>query len=255
MKTFRLIGKMLLVVLLVGFTAACSEDNDDTSAKGSQSGKLIKRISNDDGYAWDFSYSGKLLKSIAYSSDGDSDGGVTYSYSGNKVTMKYYGDDWNESSAMSLNKQGFFAGSANNSEYESLSCGYDANGFLVSISMRAFDEEDDYEVSSDIEMTYSGGNRTSVVVTSSDSGETKYRITYSEYENKSKLDFFEDDMGEYIEGFVGGFMGKASKNLVSKVERIYDYGYKETIHFSYEFDEDGYVTEWTEGYTTYYVTY
>lgn len=264
MKTFRFIGKMILVALIIGFTTSCGDDDDDDdSGGGAQSSKLIKQIvSDDEGYTttYSFTYDGNKLKSFKVV-DPDDSGEFYLTYSGNTLTLT--GDG--QTSKTTLTSQGYISGTAyeDDEKYESLDYTYDANGYLKTYVWNYGETEDFYETEEKWTFKYSDGNRVSADYSRFyDYGdetsllEAQCKYTYFDYENKTGINTPFGSIDESIVSFVGGFEGKAPKNLVSRFEIVRTDGKGGmVINYTYERDNGGYVTKITEKYVDSTVVY
>lgn len=249
MKTFRLIGKMILAVLIMASVTACSDgdDDDDNPNTGNQSEKLIKKITEDYGSYYQLAYSGKKLSSFKYYDwEGDLETNITFSYSGNTATMSERYDEYEYKVNFKLNDKGYITSISDAGGYIDGSCTYNSDGYITKLT--SSEDDGDYYSSNTTVFTYANGNRTKAVETSIDEEDeyTETRIyTYNEYENKSMLNFVGYDEFDYFLYTTTGFLGKAPKNLVSKVEITTDNYWEEdrTYYYTYELDEEGYVTK------------
>ncbi|MDL2223422.1 DUF4595 domain-containing protein [Bacteroidales bacterium OttesenSCG-928-M11] len=275
MKTLRNIGNLILTVLIICSATACSDENENEVVNpniGNQSEKLIKSIIEEAGGKYQMSYKGKKLSNFKYYDyEGDLDTNISFSYSENKATMY----DQDNKLYYEFNEKGYVTSIYDKNRYFEGTCSYDSDGYITQLISE--ENEDDYSYSSTIDFSYDNGNLIKSIEKNIEDGEediTLHTYFYSEHENKSMLNFIGYDEFDYFLYSTSGFLGKASKNLVSEIwvseggvlyeDKILFYTWHTIYEYTYEFDSKGYVTkihvkrsanssdEYTETYTLNY---
>lgn len=250
-------GCLTALFFLQAFVA-CSDDDDNGPAFSKDGKRLVRSITYDgweaEGekgvYYFKYNGEGQMIRvelRTTYASDEDERTYTdteyyTYSLSGNKLTAKYVYNDSeypedseHEEGVFTLNEDGFVAEGEIRNDYEyaensyAYRCFYNDDRQLIRTECPAHNATQEY--------FWENGNyvriRSGLVFT----------YTYYDIENKTNIDFGsilygteglgDDDL--YLN--IAGYLGKTSRNLLKST----DY-----TQYSYEFDEEGYVTKVTE---------
>jgi len=224
----------LLIALLVGFNSCSSDDPINNGGNPNSTQRKITKIEklNQQGTVFSteiFTYDsqGRWIKS-----EETSDNQVktkTLSYSANSISFRdnYY----NEETTFELNKNIII--SRGDKTYDKY---HYSNGYLSRIGTGGY-----------ADFTYSNGNLIKVV---EDDGDSYYDITYTDYPDKLGINIFEPN---YNDGdldvrpnnplYQFGYFGKKSNNLIKTIKGKYYNGNTDTYNYSYNFDNEGYVTE------------
>jgi len=271
MKTTKLISAILLATAMIFSFNACEDNDNDNNGGGdfisNRSEKLIKTVSGDYRH-YEYFYSDKKLVEIK---DYQGYSIATLTYSGDSVfidgyfTNNYYDTRWRlndrgyvQSGKSAERFQGFYDPSFG-SFYCDCFCFYDikynsSGNLLEQTESWRFNENDLEDITSNtVIATNKNGNR----MECKGEYDYSYTYTYSKYKNKSCLDFRYESIDLYISA--SGLFGKAPKNLPATITK-HGWDNSSTTSFSYEFDEEGYVTEITVtdpsgNIQSYYITY
>lgn len=236
-----------LVGLAVLMTAvSCGDDDKDKDAKPDNfSGKrLVTRIESDE-LTWTFSYDedGNLTRMYFYE-QGYGEGTYTLSKVGSKLVVTYNEKDDNRpvSSTFSsdLNSDGYIVSAVDDTDESDFSCKFTYNdGYLKSYGETSYGEK--YLINYE----WKNGNLSRYTESGDYPGTGIYSFTNRE--NKMNIDPGELLYGIYGWGmafvpFSAAYLGKKNKCLIEK----YVYTSKDGNYideFTYEFDKDGYVTQ------------
>ncbi|GEM_PF-5830133 len=251
MRIFGILSKTLLIILVVGIAASCSEEDSGSIGIGNQSSsKLIGAIVNyESGSYVKFTYDGNRLSTAElYSKEYDYSTEMLFIYSDNKVTLSQYDESGVINvSELILDEAGNVVtfGYADEAGEDTTYFFYNAAGYLATIS-----NLDPYSnILHEQSFEYSDNHRTSAFESETMDGEisgsTEYVFTYSDIENKGSLNVFNDLFADLIVYQTGGFLGRAPQYLVAKVEEKRHDGYSAEITYDYVLDKDGYVTKLT----------
>lgn len=238
MKTIESIGKLFLLLLIIGNMTSCT-DEDEIYTIGSQSGKLIKQVVINNKDYFQFHYDGKkLIKTEYIYSDGRTD---TYSYNYQDDELKIISYNYIDGvMSYTLNEKGHINSHRDASEIKDIP--YNSDNYLsywTYIYRQDILEGGFMLYRNSLQMHYRSGNRLETV---SEKRNVQYKYTYNKYQNKSKINILEDNILGNIELYVGGLIGQAPKNLVSRIEIVTSDNTK-TINYTYELDDEGYITK------------
>lgn len=219
MKTLRFIGMALVAVILSVSFIACSDDEDDANTSPTTGKRLVRLTCNEDIAYFNYGSNG-WLNQVTFTDDDP----LNVSYE-NQTAILTWGGEYPE-----LEGEYVYDNLLRSTKYknDSKSCTYDAEGHLVKLGNR--------------ELVWENGNVVSYK--RNEYGGTETFTYYTDKENKhysfiSDPVFFID--GSYFFAAHPQLLGKMSKNLVKTCD-MGEYLYT----YTYETDQDGYITKVTK---------
>lgn len=256
MKAVRYICKSLLLILITIIPIACEDPTEDEN-RSPQSDKLIKRILMNTGDYYLFYYDDqKDLQQLDYYDKFDEliySGSLTYTDESLIITRSFE-DRKSEEYTYLLNNDNYIVSHSKQlgSESYDMINTYNTEGFLTHtietiLSTYNSDEEEEIVYFDEYDHTYSDNNLSYTKLYHRYYDEynftVEYKNSYTNSINKTSLEFsYYFSSNQFILSAIG-VLGKASKNLISKSEMMYDNdGTNLITEYSYKLDNDGYVT-------------
>jgi hypothetical protein len=232
-RNFRILIYPLMVMgVFLTLTSSCKKSDDSNNPTPTLS-KKVQTIQYSNGNTETFEYNsdGKLSKDTETGPVTNNDYTDTYTYSGNIITetSTSLNAGTTHTLAITLNSQGYISNItevyANQNYVETFE--YDNSGYLT--------KETETPEGNDIytyTYTYTNGNRISETVAKNSSNvQTVYYEYYLDKENALSA---EKLVGEC-------YSGKSDKNLIKRIT----YSSSEIESYTYEYDQDNYVTKQT----------
>lgn len=232
---------MLLVACAAMWCVSCSDDDDNGTPLGGNTGRLVSKIidANDDGseyiHTYEYDKQGRLTKELLISDKQGESYTTTYTYKDKICTAQVFDDEeLDEIIIYEFNDKGSISSEKS----------YNASNGNIDMTKPAYTSFYHYDNNNQLIRESGAGNYTFIwnngnIVTwksQGGSGDTwEETLTYTQHENKAKLN---------IDCEIGIGNLYVSKYLVEKdiFESEYDGESSETT-YTYKFDKDGYVTK------------
>lgn len=261
MKTFRLFGMTLLMVMLTVNFTACSKDDELISDSNTEwsVGKKIAQVNleyDDNICTIMFNYNNSKLSEFVWTYDNDDP--IRYEFnqkitsSDGKVIMKGEVDGNECEQIYTLDNNGYAISCLTNdkSSKHEIFFEYTPDGYLSKIIDIDYPLDNSHNKKATYIYTFAYENGILKKATEELDYSTTYHYTYTfnyttDTPNKSKLvnPIVEELIFDFLSAYYSGMLGRPCKQLPNSYERVDKYGYSEQGDFLYTLNDEQYVTD------------